>query len=142
MVFRLFIILLMSVLCFQVQAASNLQAKLDKAYKDISAYVKTASSDDLKNFATYINFYRSEGGYQTVTPAPKILRDSLSQDAKELFGKLKRYARPFTKQLLSVKPGASKLTKEGEEFYTKVKSHLHGELAKTSTSQTVKSKAQ
>ena len=89
-----------------------------RAHKDIDGFMANASDKDQRNFADYLKYYRSEGGYQAVTPAPASLRKSLSSDALNLFGKLVKKAKKFTRKASSI-PGASKLTQLGEKFYSK-----------------------
>ena len=92
---------------------------LPAAYKDIERYFATASDADKTRLAQYLTYYRSEGHYQAVTPAPYELRKSLSAPAQALFKRLVYRARPFTRAPRAL-PGASRLTKEGEEYYERI----------------------
>lgn len=82
----------------------------------ITQFFKKASDQDKQLFTDYLAYYRSEGGYQAVTPAPGKLRESLSPDARNLWKKLTQLAQKFVQKPLGI-PGSSKLTKAGEKYY-------------------------
>ncbi len=110
-------------------AQTAVKKALNGAYKDIEHYLAKACHRDKTNLAEYLKYYRSEGHYQAVTPAPNALRDSLSPDAQALFKKLVKRARPFTRKPKPV-PGASRLTAEGEEFYESIIAFINESIKK------------
>ena len=85
---------------------------IQKAIDDFSK----AHPQELKKFKEYLSYYKSEGGYQAVTPAPRTLRESLSKESRELFNKIKRSAQPYTQPRRAI-PGASSLSHEGDIYY-------------------------
>ncbi len=112
-----------------VAAQTTIKRALNGAFKDIEHYLAKAPQHDRTNFAAYLKYYRSEGRYQAVTPAPSTLRESLSPDAQALFKKLVKRARPFTHKPKPT-PGASRLTAEGEEFYQNIIAFIDGSIKK------------
>ncbi len=80
---------------------------------------KTISHKDKLNFAQYLTYYRSEGHYQAVTPAPRELRESLAQEAKDLFSKILNLAKDFEIPKKNI-PGSSSLSKDGEKFFESI----------------------
>lgn len=105
-------------------ASSSLKRAVAQARKDIELYRAKASDSDLANFAEYLKYYRSEGHYQAVTPAPHALREALSPDAQNLFKKFIKQARPFTRKPKQL-TGSSRLTQEGELFYKSIIAHVN-----------------
>ncbi len=75
-----------------------------------------AHPQELQKFKEYLSYYKSEGGYQAVTPAPRTLRHALSAESRELFNRIKQSARRFTQSKASM-PGATSLSKEGDIYY-------------------------
>jgi len=104
----------------QISYCANKSAHaIAQAKQEIAQFFKNSSERDKHLFAQYITYYRSEGGYQAVTPAPLVLRESLSPDARNLWEKLKQIAqknKKFIQKPLGL-PGSSKLTPEGEKYY-------------------------
>jgi hypothetical protein len=118
----------LSIPCLAAQTA--VKKALSGAYKDIEHYLAKASQCDKTNLAEYLQYYRSEGGYQAVSPAPSTLREALSPAAQALFKKLIKRARPFTRKAKPL-PGSSRLTAEGEEFYRGIITFINESIRKS-----------
>lgn len=110
---------LFSILAVPQSQPSKLTKAIIEAQKEIKLYLSKARASDKRNFGRYLEYYRSEGGYAAVTPAPYHVQAAISPEARVLFRKLKDLAYPFTRTPKPM-PGASKLTPEGEQFYTAV----------------------
>lgn len=113
---------------FNVHTPAKLTGQIYKpvfqeAREAIDNYFKAATAEDKKNFAEYLRFYRSAGGYQVVTPAPASLLKNLSPQAKALFAKLKELAQSYTQPRVA-KPGATTLTLEGEKFWESIRKYV------------------
>ncbi len=118
-IFRFFSKILVFLLVIGLLQAAT-EDTLKEAYKDVEQYLAKASMQDKKNFAHYLKYYRAEGRYQAVQPAPRSLRESLSSAARTLFRKLTKRARKFTRTPQPI-PGASRLTSDGEKFYESIR---------------------
>lgn len=101
--------------CNQKQS-EPLKAALGQVQPLVASYIAQASVPDRKNFLRYLNYYRSEGGYQAVAPAPKEVREALTPASATLFNKIKELAKPFIKPSTGA-AGASKLSAEGDNYY-------------------------
>lgn len=82
--------------------------------------------DDLKHLIEYIEFYTS--WYQAVTPAPRDLYDSLSDEAHEFVEELKTIAKVFERKPKPFLMGATRLNPEGKIFYQRVLKSLRKKL--------------
>ncbi|MBA3953729.1 hypothetical protein H0X48_00210 [Candidatus Dependentiae bacterium] len=107
-----------------------LKTALNQAQPLVAAYIQQASVQERQNLARYLTYYRSEGGYQAVTPAPKEVREALTPASATLFNKIKELAAPFVAPS-TTRPGASKLSAAGNTYYQELIKMVQASLVTT-----------
>lgn len=99
-----------------------------EAGKALKNYITQANIKHLDNefpkLVEYLNFFRS--WYQSVSPAPQSLLESLSPDAQRYVQTLKDIAQkhgfvqPYSNDQAVARTGTSRLSADGEKFYTNI----------------------
>lgn len=97
-----------------------------RAEKSIKSFVDKSLISDVAKAIQYLKYYKS--WYQSVTPAPASLRESLSRQALNFVNNIKQYADEhfvFKQELL---PGMSTLNCFGEAYFTHIKDLLSNQF--------------
>jgi hypothetical protein len=105
---------------------------VQKAEVALRTYLNAASQKDKETFLRYLEYYRSEGGYQAVTPAPQALRMALSEQSRVLFKTLVAYAQPLKRAQEDI-PGYSILSNSGEGYFQTLLEIVREDLKKYSS---------
>jgi hypothetical protein len=96
------------------------QDAFDKVLPKLQEYEQKASPAERDNFIKYLDYYKSWGGYQSVTPAPISITSKLTPDDRDVEKFIKYEAQDFVTEPESgeqPRMGASTLSREGDNYY-------------------------
>lgn len=122
----------------EMLAEQEKERRVDEAFDKIKPrleqYAREASPEERGNFANYVGYYRSWGGYQAVSPAPREVTQNLTKEENKLAQEIKRVAEVFVSKKEQSKPsirpetqviGRSTLSPEGDEYYQRVIDYIN-----------------
>lgn len=98
---------------FANPASTKYQAALNKAQQALQDL--NVADDDLQNLIEYMEYYAS--WYASVTPAPVVLKQTLSPASLAFIEQVKNIAKPFERAADRRRLGSSRLTQEGKSLY-------------------------
>ena len=97
---------------------------LDKAKRAVDEFVinaaKSSTCDDFNVFAQLLNYYRSEFGYQAVTPPPFSLQERATPAVQDLKAKIKAIVadeKSFHQEIPAGIVGGSEINEAGHQFF-------------------------